>query len=1298
MIAYGYLNDQTGNVNNIKPKQELINRITKTICDCFEGPHIDEQVQLQIIKCLLTILTSSYIEVHDNNMLLPIKTCYNINISSKSLVNQHSARAALTQIINTILQRYDTTSSISSGSLTLTIPNKSSIEQRYNNNNDTVSINSESTTNESTINLIYDKYVQIIHDTFGVGDESTNENNDNNITDLEVYDDIADVMLNMIETVCKQQVERKISSSNMTGNNDNDDNVSTVSGDQHNQQAPVQQPQSNGTSKDPELAQIIDPFERDAFLMFRAFCRLSQRPIMDTSQADLKNNIEVKSKILSLQLILTTLQNAKPVFKQNRHIISIIRKYLCVSLTKNGVSPITEVFEFSLSIFLSLLVDYKKYLKKQVEIFFREIIIYLLETQTSSFEHKWLVIQTLTRICADAQCVVDLYVNYDCDMQSTNIFEKLIEILSKIAQGRQSIELGCNPVQIKNLRLKGLECLVSILNCMVEWSKDLYINPHIQVSVSEQQQQHQNSSSENLSLNSYSTISTPTTSNTGGSILNSSISNLSTQTLLNSSETTNNFEALKYKKELWEHGIELFNKKPKNGIKYLQENNLLGKEPSDIAEFLYKEERLDKTIIGDFLGENDQFNKECMYAYVDQINFFNMEIVSALRYFLERFRIPGEAQKIDRLMEKFAHRYHECNKKLANTQDDQQQQQQQQAKSNKQQKFINYYFESADAVYVCSFSIIMLATDLHSISVKRKMNKDDYVKMNRGINENKDLPRELLEQIYDQVAESELKLKHSHHQHHKHSHRNENLANEKHRRLLYNMEIEQVTKTARSLMESMSHVQTEFTTASYGQHIKPMFKIVWTPFLAAFSIGLQDSDDERVIELCLNGIRNALRLACIFHLELERDAYIQALARFTLLTVASPFIEMKSKNIECIKTLITIAYTDGNYLGSSWHEILKCISQLELAQLIGNPNSVSTVPHRVLTLSGTSTVASSSAASTSTTMSNATQGITHTSSNHINTAYISMINMANSVNNYDQAVLANIGETVSQSIIVAVDRIFTGSVNLDGDAINEFVKCLCNVSVDELSASPPRMYSLQKIVEISYYNMARIRLQWTRLWNIIGEHFNKAGCNPNEEVAFFSVDSLRQLAMKFLEKGEFANFRFQKDFLKPFEHIMKRNNSYTIKDMVVQCIAQMCKSQAHNIKSGWKNIFSVFHIAASTNDERIVSLAFETVSDIIRNIAEKYFLSILDSFQDAIKCLSEFACNSSSPDISIDAIGLIRHCACFVADKPSIFSEYSGEDLKNVPEEDRVWVKGWFPILFELSCIINRCKLDVRTR
>lgn len=74
----------------------------------------------------------------------------------------------------------------------------------------------------------------------------------------------------------------------------------------------------------------------------------------------------------------------------------------------------------------------------------------------------------------------------------------------------------------------------------------------------------------------------------------------------------------------------------------------------------------------------------------------------------------------------------------------------------------------------------------------------------------------------------------------------------------------------------------------------------------------------------------------------------------------------------------------------------------------------------------------------------------------------------------------------------------------------------------------PRMYSLQKIVEISYYNMDRIRIEWSRIWLVLGEHFNRVGVNVNLSVAMFAVDSLRQLSMKFLERGELAHFHFQK--------------------------------------------------------------------------------------------------------------------------------------------------------------------------
>ena len=68
-------------------------------------------------------------------------------------------------------------------------------------------------------------------------------------------------------------------------------------------------------------------------------------------------------------------------------------------------------------------------------------------------------------------------------------------------------------------------------------------------------------------------------------------------------------------------------------------------------------------------------------------------------------------------------------------------------------------FASADTAYVLAYSIIMLTTDLHSSNVKNKMTKEQYIKMNRGINDSKDLPEAYLSAIYDQIKGEEIKLK-----------------------------------------------------------------------------------------------------------------------------------------------------------------------------------------------------------------------------------------------------------------------------------------------------------------------------------------------------------------------------------------------------------------------------------------------------------------------------------------------------------------------------------------------------------
>lgn len=56
------------------------------------------------------------------------------------------------------------------------------------------------------------------------------------------------------------------------------------------------------------------------------------------------------------------------------------------------------------------------------------------------------------------------------------------------------------------------------------------------------------------------------------------------------------------------------------------------------------------------------------------------------------------------------------------------------------------------------------------------------------------------------------------------------------------------------------------------------------------------------------------------------------------------------------------------------------------------------------------------------------------------------------------------------------------------------------------------------------------------------------------------------------------------------------------------------------------------------------------------NIFQQHFPAAIDSFQDAVKCLSEFACNVAFPDTSMEAIRLIRYCAKYVSERPQVFS------------------------------------------
>lgn len=116
-----------------------------------------------------------------------------------------------------------------------------------------------------------------------------------------------------------------------------------------------------------------------------------------------------------------------------------------------------------------------------------------------------------------------------------------------------------------------------------------------------------------------------------------------------------------------------------------------------------------------------------------------------------------------------------------------------------------------------------------------------------------------------------------------------------------------------------------------------MFEVAWMSFLAGLSGPLQDTDDLEIVDLCLDGFKSAIHIVCFFDLELERNAFVTTLAKFTFLNNLG---EMKTKNMEAIKALLDVAVSEGNNLRGSWHEVLTCVSQLERMQLIGSGGDV----------------------------------------------------------------------------------------------------------------------------------------------------------------------------------------------------------------------------------------------------------------------------------------------------------------------------------------------------------------------
>lgn len=66
-------------------------------------------------------------------------------------------------------------------------------------------------------------------------------------------------------------------------------------------------------------------------------------------------------------------------------------------------------------------------------------------------------------------------------------------------------------------------------------------------------------------------------------------------------------------------------------VQCTQEHNMLGQSPDEIAKFLAKTTGLNKTMVGEYLGEREDMCLKVMHAYVDAMNFADLQFDEAIR-------------------------------------------------------------------------------------------------------------------------------------------------------------------------------------------------------------------------------------------------------------------------------------------------------------------------------------------------------------------------------------------------------------------------------------------------------------------------------------------------------------------------------------------------------------------------------------------------------------------------------------------------------------------------------------------
>ena len=550
--------------------------------------------------------------------------------------------------------------------------------------------------------------------------------------------------------------------------------------------------------------------------------------------------------------VFQTTPSISQVLRKDPRFISFVKKELFHNLLRITMSAEDTTLKTCLLIFLILLNKLRKYLRVEIGTFIQEIILEILKTPNSKFVVKFYTLQVLTYIIGDKTFALELFLNFDLRENSFSLCQQIVDLLVKIAVGKYEKTIYAGLISSTDEE----ELRVEAGNAMIN-------------------------------------------------LIKGAASFLEQGSLPEKPAAASGFSEILTKKRLIDEAIYKFNAGKKSGLKMLKELGIVKEGPESLANFLKNDKRVSQSAIGEIFGGDEDFNLKVLEIFLDSLNFRGKSVLDSLKEFLRMFELPGESQKVERILENFAIKYVKDNPEDLNQ----------------------------DAVHLLSFSFMMLHTNIHNPQVLEKMTLATYLSIGKNIKVNDTaIAPELLTQYYNSIVAEPLAV---HNLERRRREIQDNLQRSyKEKQELFKVESQRLIENYASRVGQLED-ESDYQFVENASVLQIFLKSSWANFHGFFSNSIAKAASVESLRTLVDSTITMIRLCDVFDLETERNSFINILVQFSGLEKTFNK-SLDEKNLLFIQSVMSIATKMGNNLHTGWKLVLGCLITINFYQSVAD--------------------------------------------------------------------------------------------------------------------------------------------------------------------------------------------------------------------------------------------------------------------------------------------------------------------------------------------------------------------------